>query len=157
MNIIKGIMAIFVLFLCLSGCGGMGNNHTKDSQLALMKTTDPEPIKLSDSSSKKVATIKKEVSRMNEIYDVSVVEGKKDILVAYKVRHLSRFKMKTIEKNLKERLEKQYPHDHFVVSSDYKIFLESVRLKEDLDAGKISKKEANKRFRKIIKLSKELT
>jgi hypothetical protein len=156
MNIMKGFISIFILFLCLSGCG-MGNNHTKDSQLALMKTTDPKPTKLTDSSSNKAAAIKREVRRMNEIYDVSVVEGKKDILVAYKVKHLSRFKMKTIEKNLKEKLEKQYPHDHFVVSSDYKIFLESVRLQEDLDAGKISKKEANKRFQRIIKLSKELT
>ncbi|MBE3570760.1 MAG: YhcN/YlaJ family sporulation lipoprotein [Bacillales bacterium] len=157
MNIIKGCIAIFSLFLFLSGCGGVGNNHTKDSQMALMKTTNPKPTKLTGSSSNKAAAIKREVRRMNEIYDVSVVEGKKDILVAYKVKHLSRFKMKKIEKNLKETLEKQYPHDHFVVSSDYKIFLESVRLKEDLDAGKISKKEANKRFKRIIKLSKELT
>lgn len=153
----KGMIAICMLFFLLSGCGSIGDGNKKDSQLALLKTTDPQPTKLTDSSTNKAAAIKREVRKMNEIYDVSVIEGKKEILVAYKVRHLARFKMKKIEKNLKKKLEKEYPNDHFVVSSDYKIFLESVRLKEDMKAGKVSKKEANKRFEKIIKLTKERT
>jgi hypothetical protein len=45
----------------------------------------------------------------------------------------------------------------FTVSSDYKIFLETIRLKERIESKHISNKEAEKRFKEIVELQQELT
>jgi hypothetical protein len=45
----------------------------------------------------------------------------------------------------------------FTVSSDYKIFLETVRLRERIQSKHISNKEAEKRFKEIIDLQQEMT
>ena len=155
----KGCKYIFIIFsvlLFLVGCSNQNDN--KKSSMALIKTTQPTPMKLSNKNNETLPVkVKKEVANIKEIYDVAVIEGNKTILVAYKVKHLYRFRMKSIEKKLTERLEKEYPDEKFVVSSDYKIFLEAVRLREALNTGKISKKEARKRFNDIVKLKEELT
>jgi hypothetical protein len=78
-------------------------------------------------------------------------------LVVYKVKHLQRFRMKTIEKNITNHLEKKYPKEDFIVSSDYKIFLEAVRLKDDMKKRKITEKKAEKRFKEIVSLTEEMT
>ena len=39
--------------------------------------------------------------------------------------------MKKIEKEVNEILEKKYPEENFVVSSDYKIFLEAYRIRKE--------------------------
>ncbi|MBS4172064.1 sporulation protein [Bacillus sp. FJAT-49736] len=155
----KGYKYIFIsisILLLLYGCSNQNDN--KKSGMALIKTTQPKPMKLSNTDNVTLPTkVKREVSAIKEIYDVAVIEGNKTILVAYKVKHLYRFRMKGIEKRLTERLDKEYPDEKFVVSSDYKIFLEAVRLKEALDSRNISKKEAKKRFDNIVKLKEELT
>lgn len=152
----KHIFIIFSVLLLLVGCSNQNDN--KKSSMALIKTTQPTPVKLSNKNNETLPVkVKKEVANIKEIYDVAVIEGNKTILVAYKVKHLYRFRMKSIEKKLTERLEKEYPNEKFVVSSDYKIFLEAVRLREALKAGKISKKDARKRFNDIVKLKEELT
>ena len=138
----------------LVGCGFQ--EEREDSRLALLKTTNPEPIQI-EKNGASVEKIRKEVEKVQEIYDAAVIKGDHNILVAYKVRHLDRFQMKKIEKNLKERLEKEYKQEKFIVSSDYKIFLEAVRLREDIDAGKTTNKEADKRLHQIIKLKQEMT
>ncbi|MGV3466731.1 MAG: sporulation protein [Heyndrickxia sp.] len=152
----KYTFIIFSVLLLLVGCSNQNDN--KDSSMALIKTTQPTPMKLSNKNSDSLPVkVKKEVANIKEIYDVAVIEGNKTILVAYKVKHLYRFRMKSIEKKLTNRLDKEYPDEKFVVSSDYKIFLEAVRLREALEEGKISKEEARKRFNNIVKLKEELT
>ncbi|HEY4552208.1 MAG TPA: sporulation protein [Bacillaceae bacterium] len=148
--------AAAILLTQVAGCSG--KEHDK-SESALIKTTRPSPIELkSRPEDKSVAyRVRKEVNQINEIYDAAVIEGEKEVIVAYKVRHLQRFKMKKIEKDLTEKLNKKYPEDQFIVSSDYKIFLESIRLREDLDHKNLSQEDAEKRFKKIIQLKKEMT
>ncbi|WP_254778565.1 YhcN/YlaJ family sporulation lipoprotein [Bacillus sp. cl95] len=139
----------------------VGCSHEKNSQeskLALIKTTNPQPLNISARESTKVdEKIEKDISSFEEIYDVAVIKGKKEILVAYKVKHMKRFGMKNIEKKINKLLEKKYPDENFIVSSDYKIFLEAVQLREDLEKPDFSTKKAQKRFERIINLKKELT
>ena len=78
-------------------------------------------------------------------------------MVAYKVKQMKRFKMKKIEKELNKKLTEKYSDRKFIVSSDFKIFLEAVELNEDLKDKKYSREKARKRFKKIIKLEKEKT
>lgn len=79
-----------------------------------------------------VENIEHDVEKMKELYDVAVVKSNGDTLVAYKVKHLQRFHMKKIEKKMTKMLEEKYPDENFIVSSDYKIFIEAVELQEKM-------------------------
>ncbi|MEH7158270.1 YhcN/YlaJ family sporulation lipoprotein [Neobacillus drentensis] len=146
---------LFTCLLILSSCNQ--TQQVKDSQLALMKTTNPSPIVTEKNKDKSyVKEIEQDVSAFPELYDVSVVKGKKDTLVVYKVKHLHRFKMKKIEKGINKMLEKRYPDENFTISSDYKIFLETVRLDERMKNGNYTHQTAEKRFNEIVKMTKDL-
>ncbi|NWQ41272.1 YhcN/YlaJ family sporulation lipoprotein [Bacillus sp. EB106-08-02-XG196] len=148
-------LMLFVSIFIMSSCS-QGPNE-KESQLALMKTTNPTPtVTEKNKGQDKVEKIEKEVESFDEIYDVAVVKGKKDTLVVYKVKHMQRFNMKEIEKDLNKTLEKKYPKENFTVSSDYKIFLEAVRLVERKNNGSLSDKQAEKRFNEIVKMSSDM-
>ncbi len=139
------------LFFFLAGCGP---EHEKTT---LIETANPSAVQLDGKHDGYASKIKKTADSFDEIYDTAVVKGSKHLLVAYKVRHFDRFQMKEIEKKLDERIEKMAQDTNVVVSSDYKIFLEAVRLKEDMEANKLTEKQADKRLEEIIKLKKEMT
>jgi MinD-like ATPase involved in chromosome partitioning or flagellar assembly len=140
--------------LLLGACGA----NEGSSRLALMNKTNPDPVHTADNGSKvSEKSVEKDVEALPELYDVAVIKGKKDFLVAYKVKHLQRFRMKDIEKKLADKLEKKYPNENFTVSSDYKIFLEATRLQERIKSGKYNEKAAEKRLQEIIELQKEKT
>lgn len=150
--------AIVATLFFVAGCAYDDGKEHQESNSALIKRTNPPPIELKERNEEKSVAyqVRKEVSKIDEIYDVAVIEGDKNIIVAYKVKHLNRFNMKKIESDLTKKLEKKYPEDNFIVSSDYKIFLEAIRLKEDLDGDNLSNDEAAKRFKEIVKLKKEM-
>ncbi len=148
---------VLLFSFVLSACANTEDGH--DSKLALLKTTDPSPVELMNNPETDSIghAVKRHIAEKEELYDVAVIEGKEDILVTYKVKHLERFHMKKIEKDMEKQLEEKYPDENFVLSSDYKIFLETVRLREKMDRGTISKKKAEKEFQDILKLHKEKT
>ncbi len=155
----KASIIIIASLLVLIGCSHDQGQEHDESNFALIQTTDPAPIELKKRAEEHSVAykVREEVKNIDEIYDVAVIEGKEEIIVAYKVKHLHRFKMKKIEKDLTKKLNDKYPEDQFIVSSDYKIFLEAIRLKEDLDGTNMSADTAEKRFKKIIKLKEEMT
>ncbi|WP_163102997.1 YhcN/YlaJ family sporulation lipoprotein [Peribacillus alkalitolerans] len=152
----KALIIIVVLALfSLTGCSA--TDKSKDTRLALMKTTNPHPAVLKETKKEFdfAEGMQKYVLSFPEIYDAAIVTGEKKILVAYKVKHLQRFRMKKIEKDLTKKLEKKYPNHKFVVSSDYKIFMEVVELNDHLKDPNYSRKKANKKFKDILELKKE--
>lgn len=152
-------ISLYVVLFILLGLAGCSQNESKESETALIKKTDPNPVLIDENTKGNldlVANIKEAIASYKEIYDVAVVKGKKDTLVVYKVKHLQRFHMKKIEKKIKEKLEKKFPDEKFTVSSDYKIFLEAVKLNEKMQKSDYSEKKANKRLKEIIKLKQEM-
>ncbi|MEK5379705.1 sporulation protein [Niallia sp. FSL W8-0635] len=153
--------AFFILIcsICvlLTGC----EKDTPNSRWSMLKKVDPEPVVIytePEAGQKElVQGIKEETNTISSIYDVAVVKGKKDTLVAYKVKQMARFKMKSIEKELTEKLESKYPEEKFTVSSDFKIFLETIRLRDKIQEPDFSEDKADKRLKEIIKLNNELT
>lgn len=140
--------------------GGCNNDGPKESGISLLKTTNPTPVTIGKNTKKELDLIKsveKDIEGFKELYDVAVIKGKEDILVAYKVKHMQRFHMKKIEKKMNKLLEDKYPDENFIVSSDYKIFLEAVELEENMKDPNYSQKDAEKKLQEIIKLKKELT
>lgn len=154
----KVIASLLLLAFLITGCNE--EKDLEDSKTAMIKKTNPSPTLISTDSKKQrdlIESIKSEVASVKDIYDVAVVKGKKDTLIVYKVKHLRRFNMKKIEKNVLKQLEKKYPKESFTVSSDYKIFLEAIKLKEKMEDPKFSDKKAEKELKDIIKLTEELT
>ncbi|CAM3808722.1 sporulation protein [Cytobacillus oceanisediminis] len=146
------------LLIAITGCSGDG--EVTESDLALLKTTNPPPTLIEKNTKENldlVASIEHDVESMKELYDVAVVKGDSDTLVAYKVKHLQRFHMKRIEKKMNKMLEEKYPDENFTVSSDYKIFIEAVELQEKMKDPDFSDKKAKKKLEQIIKLKKEMT
>lgn len=149
-------LAYFLVSISLFGCNQ--KDIEQDSKISLIKTTNPAPLQLSNKKEGDMAErIKRDVMKFDEIYDVAVIQGKKDTLVVYKVRQLQRFRMNQIEANLTKDLEKKYPEENFTVSSDYKIFMEALELKEKVKDPKFSSEKAEKQLQKIITLKEELT
>lgn len=152
-------ISVYIAIFILLGLAGCSQNESKESELALIKKTDPNPVLIDENTEGNldlVTNIKEEIASYKEIYDVAVVKGKKDTLVVYKVKHLQRFHMKKIEKKIKGRLDKKFPDEKFTVSSDYKIFLEAVKLNEKMQNPDYSEKKANKRLKEIIELKNEM-
>jgi PBP1b-binding outer membrane lipoprotein LpoB len=151
------LLAGIISLLMIAGCSNKEDGE--ESKIALLKTTDPEPVELVDHPETESFghAIKKELAEKKELYDVAVIQSKEQTLVVYKVKHLQRFKMKKIEKDMEKLLEDKHPGEDFILSSDYKIFLETVRLKEKIQQKTISKKDAEKEFKDIIQLQKEKT
>ncbi|MEH7307936.1 YhcN/YlaJ family sporulation lipoprotein [Neobacillus drentensis] len=148
----------WVIFACLFFLSSCNQNlQVKDSHLTLMKTTNPSPLVTQKNKSKDhVKKIEQDVNSVPQLYDVAVVKGKKDTLVVYKVKHLHRFRMKKIEKDVNKMLEEKYPDENFTISSDYKIFLETVRLEERMKSSKFTHQKAEKRFNQIVKMTKDM-
>lgn len=154
----RHLFLLACLFIAIPGCSGDGK--VTESDLALLKTTNPPPTLIEKNTKENSGLIKRiehDVESMKELYDVAVVKGKKDTLVAYKVKHLQRFHMKKIEKKMTKMLEEKYPDENFTVSSDYKIFIEAVELQEKMKDPDFTDKKANEKLNKIIKLQKEMT
>jgi hypothetical protein len=152
------ILFIFSLSVLLFGCSTV--NDTAETRSSLVQTSNPNPIAVNNNNKdeKLAGDIKKTALSIDGIYDVAVIKGEaKDCLVAFKVHHLERFRMKKIEKQLTEELKTQFKDLSFTVSSDFKIFLEAVRLNEKAEKENLSKEKKEKRLQEIIKLSKEKT
>jgi len=150
------VLFIISLNILLFGCSTA--NDTPETRSSLVRTSNPNPIAVNNKDEQLVEEIKKTALSNDGIYDVAVIKGEaKDCLVAIKVQHLKRFRLKKIEKQLMKELQKQFKDLSFTVSSDFKIFLEAVRLNEKMEKENLSKEKKEKRLQEIIKLSQEKT
>ena len=162
----KRVFFMILLIIFVTACANKEDG--KDEKMALMKKVDPKPMdviygqdgddyRTDNPNDGLITEVENKVEKHKQLYDAVVVKNGKDILVAYKVRHLHRFKMKKIEKDLQKQLQDSFPDYHFIVSSDYKIFLESMRLNKMLKDHKVPDKKAKGKFDSIVELQKELT
>ncbi|MBU5788795.1 hypothetical protein, partial [Pseudomonas aeruginosa] len=61
---------------------------SSDSRASMIQSVNPDPGATNDLDIKNIKLaekVKKDIAALDEIYDVAVIKGKKDILVAYKV------------------------------------------------------------------------
>jgi hypothetical protein len=73
------------------------------------------------------------------------------------VKHMKRFRMASIDKDLTSDLNKKFKGYDIVISSDMKIFLEVVELIVQVQDKGYSKEKAKDWFGKIKSLEKEMT
>ena len=152
--VLLGILFLFVV--TFTGCT-FETPKEPDEQWSLVKVIDPEPQSVDFHKRSMAEQIEHDIEKLEDIYDVMVIKGKDETLVAYKVKHLERFHMKTIEKDLEKMLEERYPDENFTLSSDYKIFLEAIKLKNKMKDPSFTEEQAEKKFQELLTLQKELT
>jgi hypothetical protein len=158
-RMVSTLAILMLISTGIAGCSSFGKT-SPESRASMIQSVNPDPGATNDLDEKDVKlakNVKKDIAALDEIYDVAVIAGKEDILVAYKVKHLKRFGMKKIEKEINKKLEKNYPDENFIVSSDYKIFIEAVELQERMKDPSFPEKKAEKQLQRIISLKKELT
>ncbi|MDF2535717.1 MAG: sporulation protein [Bacillales bacterium] len=152
----KSFLYIIVLVtLILASCTPDSDSH--EAKASLFKSVNPKPVYLSGKDKAPLDKIKTDVSNLEEIFDVSVIQKGNQILVAYKVNHLNRFRMESIEQKITKKLSRDFPKYQFLVSSDMKIFLEAIELTVHVQKENYSKKKAEKWFGNIVQLQKEQT
>ena len=154
----KAFVVLMSLAIVTSGCS-LGDTSEK-SRTSMIQSVNPDAGATNDLDEKNTnlaERVKKDIQSLDEIYDVAVIKGKEDTLVAYKVKHMKRFGMKRIEKEINKKLEKNYPDENFIVSSDFKIFIEAVELGEKMKDPAYPEKKAEKQLQRIISLKKEMT
>lgn len=158
LNARNKILLVAILLISLSAC----NNHSSngETKFSVMNTSNTTPNADLTNESKDldlIEAIRKDILTIGPVNEVLIIKGKKETLVAYKVKHLYRFKMKQIEKDINQQLEKNFPDEEFVISSDLKIFIETNELINQTQQPNFSEKKANKQLQKIITLKNELT
>lgn len=152
-------IAVFMLLASITAGCSLGDTSHK-SRTSMIQSVNPDAGATNDLDVKNVKLadrVKKDIQSLDEIYDVAVIKGKKDTLVAYKVKHMKRFGMKRIEKAINKKLEENYPDEDFIVSSDFKIFIEAVELSEKMKDPSYPEEKAEKQLQRIISLKKEMT
>ncbi|WP_461200810.1 YhcN/YlaJ family sporulation lipoprotein [Anoxybacillus sp. TBDG-1] len=91
-----------------------------------------------------------------DVKDVVAVQANGRLLVAYQVKHMHRFRMKAIEKDVRNMLNDEFG-EKVIASHDLKIFWKTKALKEKIETKNISEKEIEKEVTVIQKLSEEQT
>jgi hypothetical protein len=156
----KKLFKMFLVVIVISLLGACNNQSNREDSLAIMSTSNStkkvEVIGESDDL-ELIENVRKDILSLKQVYDVAIVKGKKDTLVAYKVKHLYRFRMKQLEQEINQRLEEKYSRESFIISSDLKIYLETHKLINKTKEENFSENDANKELQKIIKLKNELT
>lgn len=161
MRIYQAVKAVSVLMLIVIVTAGCNLGKTSpDSRASMIQSVNPEAGATNDLDAKGqnlAERVKKDIQALDAIFDVAVIKGKEETLVAYKVKHMKRFGMKKIEKEINKKLEENYPDEDFIVSSDFKIFIEAVELREKMKDPTYPDDKAEKQLQRIISLKKEMT
>ncbi len=151
MQVWKVIAVVIAMFL-LTSCSP--DSDSREARLSLFKAVDPKPVYITGDKAP-LLKIKHEVQSFDELFDVAVIQNGKEILVAYKVKHMQRIHMDSIEKRLTKMLNQDYPGNDFIVSSDMKIFLEAIELGVHVHKEDYPKNKAKKWFENIVELHED--
>lgn len=130
-------IVVFLIFISLSiaGCSG-------EQTIEINHNTNDE----------KQRTVEEVIESTDEVHSGTALFAEDHLLVAVQAKPWLDFKKRKIEQQLKEQLEKQFPHLNVVVSADYKLYRESKKLLAETDEQKVKKQ-----VEKLKKLAKEET
>jgi len=126
------------------------SNPNIDIQFTNVKTTE-------SLAQENANTAKRTLIQHDHINTVKAVNSEKDLVIAFEIDHLKRFNLEKIRKKIQKEMDEKFPDLNVIVSTDQKIVLELDRLEEKIFSDSISKKELNKKLKKIVKLDKEQT
>lgn len=143
-----------VLLIFITGC--MKQDPTYEP-------TNNQPLNLTKLSTKGITDqqpadeAKQFLSHYEEVSGVRAVNHNGKIMVAIEIDQDDRFSLKNIESKLQKELMQNFSKMEVDVSTDQKILFELEKLENEITNKSISKKDINKRMKKLRKLMKEQT
>jgi len=145
----KWLFSFLVVIILLTGCNNnqSGNSDNKDNFQVTSLQQDQTVAKDAET----------QVEKLEEVTEAVAVNVDKKLLLAFKVKQFSKFRIKQIEKKVNEKLKKQFPEFDATASSDIKISIETSKIKTKLKSKEYDKKQLKEDVEKIQKLSREQT
>lgn len=124
-----------------------GNDSLELTKLRSEGITDQQPANQA----------KEFLSHYEEVAAVRAVNQDSQLVIAVEIKHLDRFSLEDIEKQLQKDIKKNFSDMKVTLSTDQKILIELRKLEEEITANRISHEEIKERLQKIKKLSQEET
>lgn len=150
-------LVIYIFIACLfvfSGCVNK-QDETKTKDINSLQTQNNKQIRLVNQNIANQAV--ENVLKMDHVTDAVAVNSQKEIFLAYRIKHMARFRLEKIESDVKKKLEKQFPDYKVTVSSDLKLFLETTKLANKATDNQIENKELKVGIKELKKLKSEKT
>jgi metal-sulfur cluster biosynthetic enzyme len=148
MRAVSLFLVLMVSVVLLAACGqGEVKERVEDT---VMRTSNEQKEK-----SDKEQRAEKIAKDFKEVKGAVAYDTEDELVVAFHVTQYQKFFTEQIEKKVKKALEKEFPDEKVVVSHDLKMRLEIERLRRDVEQKDISKKELEKRIKKMKTLREE--
>ncbi|MGD6833500.1 YhcN/YlaJ family sporulation lipoprotein [Sutcliffiella halmapala] len=144
----KAVFVLLFLLQIVSACGG-GDFDERVKDAVTQTSTKKKEKSEKEKRAEEIAIDFKEVK------GAVAYDAEDELLVAFHVTQYQKFFTEQIEAKVKKALEKEFPDENVIVSHDLKIRLEIERLRKDIKEKNLTKKEINKRIKKIDDLRKE--
>lgn len=95
---------------------------------------------------------KQKTQTLGDFKEIEAVDLHGRLIVSIQLKQWDKWKRDSIEKQVKKRLKEEMKVDHLYVSSDYKIFMETKKLANQIERQSVSRNEAEETFQAIIVL-----
>jgi hypothetical protein len=154
----KQFIVAMIVGLLIVGCAREKEEKQQSSQGTNMIKTSTDGTAHSYKVDQSVA--KQAVQRIKareDVKDAVAVSTKDKLLLVYQVKHMYRFRMKQIQKDVKQQLKTLFPDHEVIVSSDLKIFWKTDELRGKIHKDGMSERKINRQIEKLKKLSEERT
>ena len=144
-----------IIYLILSGCANNSlkentENETAEGKYSIIHTT-------SSHNQSPANEVKNYINDREEFSEIYVVNTDSQVLIAITPKHHERFRLADFRKELEKDIKDEIDPLEIELSTDKKIAIELKELEEKLEKKSISKKQLEKEFKRIVKLSKEET
>ncbi|MBA2874964.1 YhcN/YlaJ family sporulation lipoprotein [Thermaerobacillus caldiproteolyticus] len=154
----KYVTMLMVVTLLIVGCAREKEIKQQSLQGTNMIKTNRDGTAYSYKVNQSIAKqAVQHIKARKEVRDAVAVNTSKKLLVAYQVKHMHRFRMKQIKKDIEQQLKQLFPNHKIIVSSDLKIFWKTNELRDKINKDGMNEKQINKQIKKLKKLSEELT
>lgn len=147
------ILLLFLISFVLVGCHFDQTEDSTKNNTHFTKLSSEN-----DSVDQQVSNYAKDVISQNDaVTRVNAVNNSDKLLIGIEIDHLKRFRLKEIEKEIKDKIKKKFDTYEVELSTDQKILIELDDLEEKIKTDSIKKKKLDKEINRIIKLSYEKT
>lgn len=151
MNVKKVIILTILSFMMIS-CNNQQETMEDETKVEMTKITNQNLVNQDISNQAKDS-----LSEHKNVTNIHAVNTDKQLAIAIEIPHMKRFRLQKIEKELTKEMKNKFPEIDVNFSTDKKIIIELEQLERDLETTSLTKKEVDKKLKKIIGLMNEQT
>ncbi|MBU5467112.1 YhcN/YlaJ family sporulation lipoprotein [Virgibacillus sp. MSJ-26] len=150
----KKLSVLILLIITMIACSSQPNTLEDKNNTEVEMTKINNPTSFNQDISNQA---KEYVSKDKNITNVYAVNTEKKLVVAIEIPHMKRFQLQKIEDKSKKKIKEEFPEMDINFSTDKKIIIELEQLEQKLKTNSLTKKEMDKKIKKIISLMNEKT